>query len=416
MLFRSVDEAVKLIQSLPPEPEIVSAEGRQPPGERPIVINETVTIHRHMAVAAVCRAAKRDAEAEKALVAAADLAKGGTDVAGPRSWVFGTSDAARPWLELGDFLFDRDRFHDAAAKLEAGFLRFPDQPLLLFLSGKALVKAGNEKEGRRRMELSHWVSLGSERVRGKFLEELIRRGEGKAARRETDLLLRACWSRDHYFGNVINQAARAAALNKDFATAEKCVQRSLMVLMKMPDLYFVEASAYLNVPHDMMVFRARALLNAGKVDEAMAQARAVLKVTPGHVEMVNGMVTELETRGRKKEADELFNAAWSAYQKMLADYPDSPAARGALAALAAYCRRELDKGLAYAKEASATDPLSATYREMVAELHFRRGDRTAALALMTKLADESPRSRLYRRQLARYKAAAFGSPWPDTEE
>ncbi|HUR54742.1 MAG TPA: hypothetical protein VMZ71_11465, partial [Gemmataceae bacterium] len=412
----AVDEAVKLIRSLPPAVEILRTEGRPIPGAPPPPPDTGTNVNRHLAVAAICRAAKRDAEAEKAYLAAAELAQGGADVAGPRSWVYGTSDAGRPWLELGDFLFDRDRFHDAAAKLEAGFRRFPDQPLLLFLSGKALVKAGNEKEGRRRMELSHWVSLGSERVRGKFLEELIRRGEAKAAKRETDLVLRACWNRDHHAGNVINQAARASVLNKDFATAEQCVQRSLLVLMKVPDLYFVEASAYLGVPHDMMIFRARSLLSAGKVDEAMTQARAVLKVTPGHIEMVNGMVTELEKIGRKKEADELFGAAWSAYQKMLADYPDSPAARGALASLAAHCGRELDKGLTYAKEASAADPLSAAYREMVAELHFRHKDRAAALAVMTKLADETPRSRLYRRQLARYKSAAFDSPWPDVEE
>ena len=382
----------------------------------PPALDAVTKVNRHLAVAAVCRAAKRDAEAEKALLAAAELTKDGIDVSGPRSWVFGTSDSSRPWVELGDFLFDRDRFHDAAAKLEAGFLRFPDQPLLLFLSGKALVKAGNEKEGRRRMDVSHWISLGNERVRGRFLEELIRRGEGKAAKRETEMLLRACWSRDHYFGNVMNQAARACVLNKDFATAELCVQRSLLVLMKTPELYFVEASAYLGVPHDMMVFRARSLLAAGKVDEAMSQARAVLKVTPGHVELANGMVPELAKLGRKIEADELFQSVWGAYQKMLADNPDSPAARGALAALAAHCRRELDAGLKYAKEAAAADPLSQSYREMVAELNFRRGDRDAALAVMAKLADESPRSRLYKRQLARYKTAAFDSPWPDTEE
>ena len=28
-------------------------------------------------------------------------------------------------------------------------------------------------------------------------------GEAKAAKRETDLLLRACWSRDFFFGNVM---------------------------------------------------------------------------------------------------------------------------------------------------------------------------------------------------------------------
>ena len=412
----AVEEAVKVIRSLPPPPEIIPTENRRPPFPANTEPDARTAVNRHLALAAVCRAARRDAEAEKEYVAAAELAKSGSDVAGPRSWVYGTSDASRPWVELADFLSDRDRFADAAAKLEAGFRRFPDQPLLLFLSGRALVKAGNEKEGWRRMDLSHWVSLGSERIRGKFLEELIRRGEAKAAKRETELVLRACWTHDHHAGNVINQAARASALNKDFATAEACIQRSLMVLMRTPDLYFVEASAYLNVPHDMLIFRARARLAAGKFDDAMTLAREVLRVTPGHVEMVTGMVPELEKAGRKKDADELFAAAWGAYQKMLADHPDSPAARGALAALAAHTRRESDAGLKLAREALKADPQSAGFREVAAELHFLRGDRPEALKLMRKLADENPRSRLYRRQLARYTSAAFDSPWPEVEE
>src|SRR5262249_43645786 len=156
--------------------------------------------------------------------------------------------------------------------------------------------------------------------------------------------------------------------------------------------YFVDPSAYFGVPHDMLVFRARGLLAAGKVDEAMEQARACLKVTPGHQELVSGMVPELDKLGRKKEADELFGLAWSAYTKMLADHPESPTARGALANLGANCRRELDKALAYAKDAVAADPASASYREALAEVHFRRGERAEAVAAMTRLSEEAPRS------------------------
>ena len=76
----------------------------------------------------------------------------------------------------------------------------------------------------------------------------------------------------------------------------------------------------------------------------------------------------------------------------------------------------MDAGLKLAKEASAADPQSAGFREIAAELHFLRGDRPEALKLMRKLADENPRSRLYRRQLARYTSGAFDSPWPEIEE
>ncbi len=382
-------------------------------------------VDRRLALAAILTAAKRFGEAEKALAEAeaiavvsetveAELQTRGTS--GARAWVFGTGDPGRPWREHGDFLLDRGRFAEAAAALEAGWKRYPDQPLLLFLSGQALARAGQPTEGRRRIELSHWVALGNERVRGKFLEELVRRGEGKAAKRETELLLHACWSRDFYFGNVMNQAARAAALNHDWFTAERCIQRALFVLMKTRGVHFIDTAAYLNVPHEMLMFRARGLLAVGKVDEAMEQARACLDVTPGHMGLVSGMVPELDDRGRKQEANELYARAREAYAKVLSEYPESSYARNALASLGASCHRDLDASLDYAKRAVVAEPESKSFRETLAEVHFRRGEREDALRIMMKLTEEDPQNRLYRRQLGRYRSGDIGSPVPLRED
>jgi tetratricopeptide (TPR) repeat protein len=278
------------------------------------------------------------------------------------------------------------------------------------------VKAGDAKEGERRMELSHWVSLGQERVRGKFLDELIRRGEGKAARRETAVVLRTCWYRDHFFGNVMNQCCRASAMVKDFATAEQACQRSLLVMLKTQGMYYVESSAYMVVPHSILIYRARARLAEGRTDGAVALAREALAITPGNVELVAGMVPTLEKRGKKAEADELFGIAWKAYHEVLKEYPNSPAARNALATLCADCRRELDKALTYAKEAVKTEPGAVSFRETLAEVHFRRGERDEAAAIMTKLLADDPRNATYKRYLARYQTGALDSPRPDTED
>jgi tetratricopeptide (TPR) repeat protein len=382
----------------------------------PVVRSRTFMARQYLAQAAVCRAASRDEDADAAFKAAVELTSEATSTAGARSWVYGTSDAYRPFVDWGDSLFERGRFQAAADTYLEGWKKFPEQPLPMFLSGKALVKLGELKEGQRRIELSHWVALGQERIRGRFIEELVRRGEGKAARREAELVLRACWCRDHYFGNVMNQAAKAAVLVKDFATAEKCGQRSMLLLLKTPGMYYVETSAYMNVPHDIFVYRARAKLADGKVEEALALARNALAVTPGHIDLVSGMVPDLEKRGKKAEADELFDTAWKAYQKVLSDFPNSPSARNALALLAANCRRELDKGLTYAKEAVKAEPSSLAYRETLAEVYFRSGEREKALDVMLKLTGEDPRNMLYKRQLLRYRSAPFDSPKPDSED
>ena len=409
----AVDEAVKLLRDAttgdPPEAEETGAARRK--------------VERLLAEATVLKAAKRYADAENAYLDAAKAAAPGGDEdddednrpRGARSWVYGTSDDFRPWLELGDFYTDRGRHADAARQFAAGAKRFPDQPILLFLHGQALKKAGQVAEGQKTIERSHWVSLGNERVRGRYLEELVRRGAANAARRETDLLLHACWSRDGYFGNVMNQAARAAVLNQDFATAEACVQRSLMVILKVQGVHFVEAASYLTVPQNMAALHARALLAEGKVNEAMAQAKAYLAVQPGSSGLVIDMVPDLDAAGKKKEADELFRLGWEAFAKMLEEHPDSASARNSAAWLAANCQRELDTALKYAEDAVKADPASVSYRESLAEVHFRRGQREKALALMEQLTEEAPRSRLFRRQLERYRHGAITSPIRETE-
>jgi tetratricopeptide (TPR) repeat protein len=377
--------------------------------------SKLMNARRYFALAMICRVAKRGEDAEAAFKASAELtatAEDAAEAAGARSWVYGAPDPARVWLEWGEYLSDVGRHRDAAAVFEAGWRQYPDQPMPLFMWGQALKSAGDTKEGERLIELSHWAALGNEKVRGRFLDDLVRRGEGKAIKREVPLITKACWSHFHTFGNVMNQCARGLILVNDFAMAETCGQRALLVVMRKPGIYFVDTGAYLNFPHELLVLHSRALLNAGKLDEAMTAAREVLAVTPGHLELVTGIVPDLDRRGHKKEADELFDSAWAAHESVLKTYPESAAARGSLAQLAGQCNRRLDEGLKYAKAAVASDPGAPGYREWLAEVHFRRGERNDALTVMQKLYDEQPRNPLYKRQLARYRTAAFDSPWP----
>ena len=48
------------------------------------------------------------------------------------------------------------------------------------------------------------------------------------------------------------------------------------------------------VPHAILIYRAQAKLKEGKVEESLALAREALAVTPGHIDLVSGMVTELD--------------------------------------------------------------------------------------------------------------------------
>lgn len=381
---------------------------------------------RALALAGMYRSAGQSAEAIAALAELADaFAKVDGDMdaqqgrqsgRGSRSWVFGTDERFRPWMELGDLLADAGRWQDAAARYEQGWRRFPDCAVLLYLAGKALKRAGDDAGGDRRIELSHWVGLGNARVRGRFLEELIGRGDPAAVRRERDLIRDAGWLSEMYLGNVWNQVGRAAAGQRDFAAAAAANRRAMHYLLRTPGVAYVEGHAYVSVPQVVRGFEARALLASGKSDAALSLARGCLDVLPGNGELVIGLAPGLDRAGRAADADKLFEAVWGTYGKLIAAHPKSAWARYSAAWLAAGCFRRLDASLAHAKEAVALDPEVRAYQEGLAEVHFRRGERAEAVAVMARLSAADPRHHHFRRQLDRYRTAAFDSPLPESAD
>ena len=55
------------------------------------------------------------------------------------------------------------------------------------MTGFALTKSGDEREGARLMGLAHWVPWAATRSRSRFSDELSRRGFDADSRREMDL-------------------------------------------------------------------------------------------------------------------------------------------------------------------------------------------------------------------------------------
>jgi tetratricopeptide (TPR) repeat protein len=380
---------------------------------------------RALAEAVVLRAVGRTADAAEALARVADRFPTPTEAdlddddqarrygRGTRSWVFGTDERFRFWMELGDLLTEVGRHREAAVRLEQGWQRFPDNPVLLYLSGKALIRAGEEQEGRQRTELAHWVALGNARLRGRFLEELTNRGQAADLRRERDLVREAGWVSELYLGNVWNQMARASVVLKDFDAAASANRRAIHYILRTPGVTYVEGNAYLSVPLSVRVNQARALLAAGKVEQALALAHECLVVMPGHSELVIGLVPELDRIGRTKDADELFRRVWDTFGSLLREYPQSGWIRYSAAWLAAGCRRELAAGLDHAIRAAELEPGMKSYREALAEVRFRRGEREQAVAIMTELSQSDRRNHFYQRQLERYRSGNLTSPLPD---
>lgn len=347
-----------------------------------------------------------------------DAVDGSTsDPSAARSWVYGLDESFRIWIDLGDLLTEQGKHTEAAKRLEQGWRLMPDNPILLYLSGRALAKVGQEAEGKRRMELAHLVPLGNVQLRGRFLEELISRGCAADMRTESARIRDIAWSIDgSSVGNVWNQVGRAAVVLKEFAAAADAQLRSMHFVLRTSGIVYVEGYAYANLPCLVRGLQARTLVARGGVSEALAAADEALAIVPTHTETITGLVRDLDAAGKKTEADALFRRGWDAYAALLKQHPHSGWLKYSAAWLAAGCNRELTTAGKYAAEAVDAEPTHRGYRECLAEVKFRGGDRDKPLELMKALAAEDRRNWHYKRQLERYKTGAFDSPPPFTDE
>ncbi len=334
-----------------------------------------------------------------------------------RAWIFGLDETFRLWVDLGDWLGELGRHADAAKRLEQGWRLHPNNAVLLYLSGKALVAAGQEKEGKRRMELSHVVPLGNPQLRGRFLEELVNRGEKADMRTEIARVAECAWGIDtNTSGNVWNQVGRAAVVLHEYATAIAAQRKSQHFVLKTSNIVYVEGYAYANVPALVRGLEGRQLVAAGKVKDGLAATDDALAMVPTHTETLHGMVALLDKKGETAAADKLFASAWDRYAVAIKGNPKSAWLKYQAAWLAVGCRRQKETALKYAAAAVADDPDHKGYRETLAEAHFRNGDRAKATAVMTALATDDRRNWHYKRQLERYKSAAFDAPLPFQDE
>lgn len=403
-------DVTRVIQARKPDPV------REP--DRAMVASQTL--------AAVLRAAGRGDDAVKALAAVADVLPPVGDEppptrddgrpAGPKSWVYHTDERSRFWVEYGDALTDLGRHAEAAERLFQGWKRFPDNPTLLFLSGKALTTAGRAAEGKSRMDAAHWVALGCPGPRGRFLEELSARGLTAEANRERLLAVRAGWVGGLGVGNVWNQAAKAAARAGDYPAAIHLHRRQLHFVLKTEGVYFTDGAAYLTVPQTVAAVEARRLLATGNPAGAVAVAEKSLTALPGNVDFVITLVAGLDKAGRRADADKLFRRAWDALGAVIAAHSETAWARAEAAWLAAGCRRELDAAHEFASWSTNHDPTGVLGRRALAEVRFRKGDRDGAVAVTAALVAEDRLSRLHRRQLERYRTAGFDAPPLDAED
>lgn len=308
-----------------------------------------------------------------------------------------------PLLRLADFLAEKKQWQRAAALYGQAWEKDKQEaPVPLFLQGWALVQAGQKPQGEKLMKLAHWLPLANVEARYLLAEALAKRGLDEWARREWELTARIGDMGDFYTGDAHRNLSFAAAASGRFLEAAAHRELSMLRCLNR-STSFLESSAYLYVPHQIHQLRARGLLAAGKIDEALQEIRICLSFFPADVETPMRMAPMLEKNGRKKDADELFAKVFIHREQLCADYPRWAQQHNDLAWLGARCRRQLDKALLHARKAVELTPKSAAYLDTLAEVHFQLGDQAKAVELTERCLELDPRRDFYRRQLKRFE-------------
>jgi Tfp pilus assembly protein PilF len=312
-------------------------------------------------------------------------------------------------LNLGDFLLDQKGWRQAADAYGRAWDKDPKQPAALYLRGYALTQAGQEAEGKKLMERAHWLPLGDDATRSELAEVLAKHRLAEASRREQELILRTGQFQSVYVTNAQNRAGEEALSRGDFRQAAIGSERVMMTVLE-TGLSFVKERAYLFVPYSLHRQRARALLAAGRADDAAKEVDLALAFLPGDIELAIQLVPAFQQAGRKPQADGLFDKVFAVHAGLCKDYPRSGWCHNNLAWLAARCRRHLDEGLEHSSRAVELDPHNAGHLDTLAEVHFQRGDKGKALELMKKCVELEPKNDYFRKQLRRFEA---GDPSAD---
>jgi predicted Zn-dependent protease len=323
--------------------------------------------------------------------------------------------SSSPRLRLGDLFAEKKKWAEAAEQYRLAGEKQPGEPLPMLLRGRALVQAGQKEEGAKYIERAHALPLADESVRYAFSSALEKRSLAEEARREY-VLIGQVGALDSYPGSeALRRLAFAAMHRQDHARANELFERFRLQCLRSAT-EFVDAGALLQVPTLVQHNRARALLAAGKLDEARKIMATCQELMPDNVDLPIEYVAALEKADAKAVADEVFARALAVQEKLCSEHPRSANAHNTLAWLAACSRRDLDKAAEHAKKAVELAPNKAGYLDTLAEVHFQRGEQEQAVATMKRCVELEPKRDYYRKQAKRFAAGDKMAPVPTPDD
>ena len=254
----------------------------------------------------------------------------------PGPAVPGEGHGAEVWLRLGDILAGKKEWEQAARRYYQAWEKDRRQALPLYLSGKALVRAGQDKEGRQRIDYAHWLPLADNAIRHAFIAELNARRDTQALLHQADLQFRLGQPGSLLYNKLAVQVAFTASQRHELAKASDHFERFLLFRSHNSGVYDFGV-----LPGQAGTYQAASLLDAGKVNEALAVIGRCQEVRGGFENLATVVVPQLDRLGKKKEADAVFEKTFAVVEDLCRRYPKSALLHNDLAWTCAVSRRSL---------------------------------------------------------------------------
>ena len=323
---------------------------------------------------------------------------------------------------LGDLHAGKKEWAKALEQYEIACKREPENTLAWTLQGKTMLQLAKQEpqgknsqewqeKGKRLEELALRLPLGDEAARSALVTALLKRGLGEEAMKHGAVLQGVSVPGTYQSGQAYRQLAQDAERREAFLDAARYQELGLLRCLSR-QVSFVFPSAYVAVPAQVHRLKARGLLAKDDLDGAMAEMRACQKLMPRDVELPILMLEELNKRGKKSEADSLYQESLTAHENLLKAHPDCAWARNSAAWLMACCKRDLPRAVEHANKATVLSPQSAGYWDTLAEARFQNGDTPGAIEAQKKALDLEPKRVYYRRQLDRFQGGNKNAPRP----
>jgi len=299
---------------------------------------------------------------------------------------------------LGDLAAADGKWNEAARYYAAACKAEPDNHLAGLLLGIALKKSGDTEDGAKQMAGVHLAVLEPKAQHDLTL--LLREPTLKQeAVQQFEIIRRtALPDSDHAtqaaqeIGNIVSDdEPRRAVLSMQ--------QRLLHLLnpsaMSDPDWYLLSHAIHSSL--------ARAALADGQREIVATEIAQCEKLLPGDINFVLTLVPRLREKNVNDLADQLLDRVLAVHRRTIEEFPTSATYLNNAAWMAARCQRKLDEALAWSEKAITLAPDEPSYHDTLAEVHFQRGDRDAAVAAAQKAVGLAPQNGFYTTRLKHFQ-------------